>query len=304
MVRATQSSRFSRQVLNLMIGMCRGVPGIPRGLADLGYEDRWIDHKFRNQDGDIAHPDLLVSSRRMANTLLIELKSGANVEVDQLKRDSRVRSDDLVRGAFIDREASQTSDLLVVGQSVNVDRLQLGIDEASVATALVCTTDEGLELRSGRFTRPELETMLRPRLDIMWDRVPTYFVPIDAECEDWEIAEQLGPALLVRMQRREPSFGIDDLCRDVFELTWSILGRPAKDALRARFRIILRLAVDGPFGPFVRLNRDLIRVIDNPLPWGTAKATRAYRHLTDAQTALVASLQPGGALQLRLPGLN
>src|SRR5262245_33586821 len=115
MVMTDLSSSFNRRMVNLWIGLCRGVSGLPRDLFDLGYEDRWIDHKFQNQDREVVNPDLMVASRDEANTLVLEFKSGANTDDDQLRKYARIAQDDLVRGAFIERNAATSHDIVVVG---------------------------------------------------------------------------------------------------------------------------------------------------------------------------------------------
>ena len=46
------SLSFSLTMLNLWIGMCRGVVGLPRDLKSLGYQDKWIEYRFVNQDSE------------------------------------------------------------------------------------------------------------------------------------------------------------------------------------------------------------------------------------------------------------
>ena len=127
-MKAPLSSSFNRTLLNVWIGMCRGWPGLPRQLREWGYADRWIDHRFPNQDREPVHPDLIIASEAKANTLLLEFKSGANADEDQLRRDSRVCSDDLVRGALMRPTETAGHDVVVIGYSDNAERLRIGLD--------------------------------------------------------------------------------------------------------------------------------------------------------------------------------
>lgn len=91
-----QFSNFNLTMINLWIGMCRGVAGLPRDLKELGYVDKSIELRFRNQDMETVCPDLIIASDGLPHTLLFEFKSGANTEEDQLRRYSRVNQNDLM----------------------------------------------------------------------------------------------------------------------------------------------------------------------------------------------------------------
>ena len=82
--------------------------------------------------------------------------------------------------------------------------------------------------------------------------------------------------------------------------TWSIIGRPMREEMKSRVEHVVRLAVGGPFAPYLRLSRDLVRVHTNPLAWSPKQASTALRQLLGAQKSLVESLRSGD-LQLALP---
>ena len=204
-------SSFSRTMLNLWIGMCRGVAGLPRDLFDLGYVDRWIDFRFRIATGEIVHPDLIVASGPQRNSLLLEFKSGANVDEEQLRRDALVTPDDLVRAVYIERDAAETHDLVVLALADQIERITIGVDRSGVSLALLCQSADGIALVQGVFSVTDLTRLFSPSMRIPWDRIPTGFVPVDGSSEDWEIAELVGVEMVARMQRREPSFNVEDL---------------------------------------------------------------------------------------------
>ncbi len=128
--------RFNLKMLNLWIGLCRGVAGLPDALRKLGYEDKWIEYTFANQDIEKVCPDLIVASEQLGHTILLEFKSGANTEPDQLRRYSRVTQENLVT-AFISREAARNHDVSIVGRNEHGER------DLGAAFQIECRRDQG-----------------------------------------------------------------------------------------------------------------------------------------------------------------
>lgn len=291
------SSTFNRVMTNLWIGLSKGIDGLPREIYKLGYEVVCIEHSFRNQAREAVHPDMILSSEPLAHTLCLEFKSGANAEVDQLERDGRIATTDLIREAWVRPAAAAAHDTTVVGFTENRDRLAMGIDAAGFTFPLVGAQPDGLALLLNAFQRTELDEAFTPVLLIDWARVPTEFVRIDGASGDWEVAEAIGPAILSRIIRGEPRFGVDDICHDVSE-SWVILGSPARDALKKRIRAVIDQAARGPFSEYIRLVNNTVVVTAGRLG-DPAKVAAALRSLETAQEAFIDSLRRSGR-QLRL----
>jgi hypothetical protein len=83
-------SNLNLALMNLFVGMCKGVIGLPRDFRKLQYVDKWIELRFANVDQEQVAPELIVSSRLLNHTILFEWKTGPNFAADQLRRCSRV----------------------------------------------------------------------------------------------------------------------------------------------------------------------------------------------------------------------
>ena len=298
---------FSLTMLNLWIGMCRGVAGLPKDLRKLGYQDKSIEYGFANQDLQKVVPDLVLASEQMSHTLLLEWKSGANTEADQLRRYSRVNQKDLQTRAFISPSAARSHDVTVVGRDEHVDRLRMGLDAGGYAFPLLLADGEGLALSHNQFQIPQLANLFSPRLSINWDQVPSMFVPLDADSALWEVAEVVGPKMLQYMCERRPQVALNDICADICN-TWGIMGQPPKEALRRRVREVLSLAARQHFRAYLRWVGAVgrIEIVANPLDLEPDKRTVAYRKLRTVQKKFIESLRIGragdGGEQLELFG--
>lgn len=73
-------------MLNLFIGLCKGVVGLPQDFRRLHYQEQAVELRFTNAQGEAVVPELIIASRAIHHTILFEWKSGANADADQLRR--------------------------------------------------------------------------------------------------------------------------------------------------------------------------------------------------------------------------
>ncbi len=285
---------FNLTMLNLWIGMCRGVPGLPRELKNLGYSDKWIEYKFSNQDLETVHPELIISSDKLGHTLLLEFKSGQNTDNDQLRRYARITKNDLIRNAYLPATASEKHDIGILGKDEYKDRLCIGIKEGGYSFPLLLTSQEGITLAYNNFHISELYRVFSPLLKINWSRLSSRFVPLNSESELWELAEVVMPKVLHYMTERRPRVRIEDICQDIC-ITWSMMGDPGRNEIRTKIREVLRQASASDFVQYLRWNKgaDSLEIIVNPLDFGTDKRTAAYRKLRTIQNHLINKLKTG-----------
>lgn len=298
------SLTFDLILLNLWIGMCRGVAGLPRNLRLLGYKDTWIEKKFPNQDLEPVCPDLVVASEKVKNTLLLEWKSGANTESDQLRRYSRVTQSDLETRAFIARDASHSHDVVIIGRSEYGDRLRIGIEHGHFPFPLLLVAMDGIGLSYNAFKVPQLNALFSPKLELDLRRVPSRFVPLDASSDLWEVAEVVMPKVLQYMTERRSRVDIAVVCQDICD-TWSIMGQPARQAVTEKLVEAIRQASRMHFKKYIRLaaNRGSFEIINNPLDLTSSKRTAVYKKLLSAQKSLLQAMRTGqgdGSEQLEL----
>ncbi len=285
---------FNLIMLNLWIGFCRGVAGLPKDLRNLGYQDKWIEWRFINQDRKEVCPDLIIASEQVNHTLLLEFKGGANTEPEQLRRYSRVTAQDLVDKAFMTRRATNNHDFVVVGQGEHGERLRMGIDNSGYSFPLLLADHEGLVLDHNQFQISQLNSIFFPKLGINWNRVPSNFVPLNGDSALWEVAEKVIPKVLEYMLDRRPHVSMDEISRDIC-ITWDIMGRQPRNEIKAKVRKVLREAASRHFKAHLRWigPRDRVEIVANPLELQSDKRTATYRNLLTAQKRLIESLRTG-----------
>jgi hypothetical protein len=293
---------FNLSMLNLWIGMCRGVSGLPGSLKALGYSDRYIEHRFQNDKREPVQPDLIISSEKINHTLLLEFKSGANTDEDQLKRYSNITKQNLVDQAYISRSAAVNHDVAIVGLDEFRERLKIGIDNVGYPFPLLVKNKEGLALDYNEFSVILLNSIFAPVLEIDWDKISTRFVPLDKESEPWEIAEVVIPKIMQFMTERRPRISLEELCQAVCE-TWGIMSSPGREDFQKKVREVLKEASYSNFSSYIKWNRspEGVEIIGNPLELDTDKRSGAYRKLLTAQKNFLEKLKTGLTGMQQLP---
>ena len=299
----SESSTFSRRLTNLWFGLCLGDPGLPDAIQRLGYRPIWVELPFPNSSLETVCPDLIVSSAAQDHAVLFEWKSGANSNEDQLRHYADIADADLARRASISPPPSAHC-VAMAGKSDHVARLTLGMRNVGSEFPLLATTDAGLELVENGFHSRAIAAVFDPVLKIDWDLVPSQYLPIDGEAEPWEYAEQVLPRIFEYIGERRLGFMVDELCSDICPFTWSRLGPPGQDAIRARTGELLSDISRRELNEFVSFDRGRRRATfnNNPydLPFGQQGA--AVRRLQTAHRRLMARMTSAaeGVEQLEL----
>ena len=130
--------------LNLLIGLCKGVRGLPRNLIDLGYSVKWIEFKFNNSEEELVKPEIIITSRKLGDTLLFEWKSGGNVDNDQLLRYSKITEDNLTQRAQIPLNCVNTFRLTILCMDEHFEKIKIGIEKNNVNFPVIAKTQDSL----------------------------------------------------------------------------------------------------------------------------------------------------------------
>ena len=285
-------SNFNLLILNLWIGLCRGAAGLPRFFKDRGYEAHYIEREFSNQDSERVCPEIILYSTALGHTILVESKSGANTESEQLRRYSRVSSLDLQRKAYVPADACDSYDCTIIGLRSYSDRLKVGIEAGSYTFPLLAAEDAGLSLVLNEFSVDEVNDVFTPRLDLDWNLVPMQFVPINTESTDWEIAETVMPIVLELMNAGETRITSVQICIRMCT-TWGVMGPDGQRQMTAAVDRVLDGAAHGEFSEFFAFRKGVLRIVQNPLELESPKTAQAYKTLQKAQQQMLARMRRG-----------
>lgn len=275
--------------------MCKGTYGLPKDLKKLGYSEKWIEHKFANQDLREVHPELIISSDKTNHTILLESKSGKNTSDEQLLKYSRITKTNLMSGAFISRQAANLHDIAIVGKNENDNRLKIGIEQGGYPFPLILKGAKGLSLSFNQFKVNELNNIFSPFLKINWKYVPYSFVPLNNESKPWEIADILFPIILKYMNDERNDIPVEDICYDTCNI-WDNMGEPGKNDFRSKIKVVLKQASRFEYRGIIRFagkRGGKLEIINNPLEKDLDRRTGIYRKLREKQKNFIERLKTG-----------
>ncbi len=193
----TQYPSWNLRLVNAFVGMLTGAPGLPSDLREQGYRLHYMEMPFRNSRDDIVKPELIMYSRPNTHAVMIEGKTGGNIDLDQLSRYQDVTSRDLIERAKVPRDAFTTHELwMVVGNKPDICASVL--EENGYHCPLLYTDEEvdALRLVRGKVIDSEVHQRLTAGIAVDWTTVPVQFVPIDLDTPAHIITSFVGPAVV------------------------------------------------------------------------------------------------------------
>lgn len=278
-------------MLNLWIGMSRGVRELPQLIFELGYREIAIEKKFVNSEHAQVQPELILASEPQSNCLLLEWKSGQNTDTEQIGRYMAVDSESLQR-AFVTPTAATTHDVVYVGRMESEERLRIGLDATGCGFPLVLVSEDEMRLGLNGFQVLALTDGFSRGMAISLSSIPTGFVPIGPESDPADVAEVVMPKILEFMADRRNVITVDELAMATCG-TWGVLERAARDQIRIRIATALQDASREEFARYFTYSTaggGRLTVRENPLELGAIRRTAAYQTLLGAQTRLLARL--------------
>lgn len=227
------SSNFRLQVTNVLIGMCRGTPGLTTELRELGYREQWITDGFPRDVAGRSHPVMVLASRETRHSLFVEVAAGPRIDSRRLLQYTRTTAVELRRGTNLSREQTETYGVAVFGLAEHMDTLRESIEESGVRAALLLCDADGIRLDANPFIQAALTNIFRPLLPISWPGVPRW-IPFNHESSPADIAAVVVPDVVARLLAGETRIDIGKVCRG--QVLWKLTTEAGQKKLRASVR--------------------------------------------------------------------
>ena len=287
---------FNLRLLNVFIGLCRGDPNLPRDLQALGYEDRAIEKQFRTQTGDTVHPEIVLSSAQERHSILLETKSGKNLDADQLQRYAGVTTEDLVQRVPVEPSAAESHDVALLGASEHETDLASQLETLGHQMPLLVATDTGIRLVANLFARDPISEVFAPELLIDWGSSPLGYVPVDGDSTDADVAEVVVPIIVAQMASCVAEVNTEQICVEICRTTWGSMGGPGKNAIKAKVKAALQTAASGELSPWLEFRpqgNGSVSIRNNPYRAAPRDRTNGLQQLQQRQTHLLDRLRAG-----------
>lgn len=266
---------FNVDAVNLIIGLCLGMRGLPRDIHDLGYAPRLIEAEFPVSDGEaLVRPDVVIGSEPQAHTLLTECKSGVTFKEDQARRYGALTPRDLVQGADLPVPETALHDCLYLVTPSCVDAVDCQMAQAGHRFPIASLDRSSFRLARRHLSAVELDALLSEGIDISGcEVIPRSFLPFDVESSDWEVAQYAATGICSLMHSEREEFTVDELAQTIC-VSWQILGPDYRSNLRDKLRRVVNGLADTDLGGYFERK-----------PKASASETAAWRVLRNPATA-------------------
>ena len=280
------SSNFRLSVINLLLGMCRGTPGVSGELRGLGYRDVWLNNGLTPDEQDRSHPVFVLASRETRHSLFVEVTGGPEIDPGRLERYARLTAVELRHGTQLSREQTETYGVAVFGRADHRETLRACVAQSDVRPALILKTAEGFVLDANPFVKAALTNIFRPLLSVDWHTVPSSWIPFDHESCSVEVAGAIIPEVVRRLLHGESSIEVDDICRQ--QVLWDLTTDTGRRKLRNRIGEVLADAGSGEMRRYFSLRGD---VIEAAAPEDGNPAAEAGKSPVNPRTLRIASIR-------------
>ena len=288
-----------------VVALVRSTPGWPTILGDppLRFDIEAIDRRVPLPGGGFRRPDVIVTSRALNHSLVLECKTGG-VDTDQLKDMLLLRDHDWVASYVVGpaHPGQHLVDVVVVCTEDNLDQVVHEIDAASLPVPVLCFYRDRVSLVQGRETRKrETNRVLTSGAPARLEHMPANWMPFTDDSPRSEIAWSISQAMLALWKRKRRVFNESQVGTEAHPL-WTEF---PPDRKRHFCQIIRDLIDDGISHELA----GLIRVVErsksvqvwemSPPGTGPAAETLRTRKWQSALTSWVERVRRGS--QARMP---
>lgn len=238
-------------VINFLIGMCRGSPGLPQTIRQMGYRDRWIPGGLLGRQGAAADPVLVLASTLSRHTVFVEVCDGEEVDPARLDPYTRVTAVDLRERTPLLRDQTELYGVAVFGLDEHRESLCSSILDSKLKPTLLLRTPEGLVIDANPFHKVALANIFRPCLALDWESAPLGWVPFDYESRLAEVAQAVIPEVVARATGGADRVEVGQICEQ--HLLWEISTSAARKQMRTKVNTVLSSAAKHEFKEFFTL---------------------------------------------------
>ena len=253
-------SSFRLAVVNLLIGMCRGSPGLPRTIRQLGYRDRWIAGTALGGRGAAANPILVLASTESRHSFFVKVCAGGRIDPPDLDLYSAISAVRLREHTSLTQEQTELYGVAVFGLEEHRESLRSGIADSRVRPTLLLRTPEGLVIDANPFQKVALANVFRPVLALDWSSAPLGWIPYDHGSPRAEIAQAVIPQVVARAGAGRRRVEIEEIC--AVHPAWRASTPSVRRTTQARVAGVLATAAEGEFADFLAVRNGALEISD------------------------------------------
>ena len=228
------------RLINCVIGLCNKTDKWPSALRDVGYKVQLIEQTLKLHSGGVVVPDVVAVSNQCHHILIVDCKSGRNINSEQNERYSQLTSDVLFRFVDVHEPSKFNHKFCYADTQAHHANLKSHTEHPFVTFSADAIKGEGDfgELQTNKNLHQTI------RLDDM--REPTNFYPFSHSDNNDLITFYVLQGLVSHITKKSSKKIIDDefLARELLEIThllYKTIGTEHKNQLVRKINEILKM---------------------------------------------------------------
>lgn len=273
----------------------------PAPLASAGWRVVCLEVPVRTDRGTVVC-DVVLFNDRTCHVLVVEGKSGANIEVAQAQKLAVIDPQAVIiaGGITVPRPLPVHAEVLFACRTQHVDRIAKGLAEVGLVTPILAADETGARLADSTAASAELADVLGEM--ILWSYPIAGVIPFDHESPDSAFARTVRAELIAGLARNLPSVTTRALTEQVVR-HFALYGRAAQGRLVRKVTDAARRAADQEpdrlrFEPATAGTEARIVVLRSPEQFDRRGRTQGYQATFGARTRSRQAPQVPGQLDL------
>ena len=252
-----ENKSFSLLLPNLFIGLCKGSRSLRPYSSEfcnkLGYKIFQFEASFPITSGRISAPDLIITSEKTNNTLIIEWTEAMSIsdyKPDQLQRYSIINRRDLIEVLAIPPDSVNTFNTCVIVLPDALEIFEKHFDAEGYKFPLL-QFERSTDLSELNKVHNEFEEPLTDKYftkGIQLNRIPISYLPFSLDCiKKSELVWFIVKHLISILVRKKTSFNVEEFCSEYVSV-WSVISDDKKKEIRRRTKEVLNALIRKPIG--------------------------------------------------------
>jgi len=284
------SSTFTARVLNLLIGLCRGAPGLPNPLRALGYRDLWLADGLPECGDDRLYALPALASAKMQHTLFVEIADGPRLNAARFSGYERTTTADLIAKTPLTRDQLRSWGVAVAGRAEHRDTLRASMAGIGCRPTLLLCDAAGVTIAEDPFPQGALTGIFRPGLRVDREAFSRCWIAFAHDSPAIFVIEAVLPEIVGRFLHGATRIEILRLAQG--HVLWQLATARGRRRLEARIREVLADTAAREMRPWFRVRGDEVEAVGGT---DSGKALprnqRRLWRLAKAQTRLLQRLR-------------
>lgn len=267
--------------INTLVGLLLPNDVTPPALAEGGFQLAGLEVPAGGTGGSVTIDAVLFHSET-SHLVVVESKSGANVEDRQARAYAQLKASDVVQSAYVTltKRAAPTIEVLYVCLRDQVDRIRLGLEQLEISAPVMSVSAESVRLERDGFAGERLRGVFADGEIRLQGAVPR-LIPFDQDSDVEVIKPRVLAALVSAMAQRLPQLTLTSLAERATP-QFALYGRQAQQRIRKKVTEAARQIQSADPASFqvvptTSTREGLVRILRTPEDNDPRGRTQAYK---------------------------